>query len=145
MQRLKTKPCDNLLFTSPDERARINNLLTSHLEEVVVDLKSWFPRSNIYLSGSVARREPSLVLSESVTGLHSDIDWILVSGWHSKEDLNVAERLLNRCYSPFHDTLYGFQAYQVPRLRSASARDFFLGMREPLVESFPLEPPPCST
>jgi hypothetical protein len=130
----------NVMFHDATERARAEHLLTRHIDHAVTTIVQCLPEANVYLSGSLARGEPAFRhVGDHLAGLQSDLDFVLV-GEVTATRLKAVEHQLNASFPGFRDTLYAFTPEQVPRLRSASARDLRLGLCRPLHEICRLEP-----
>jgi hypothetical protein len=129
-----------LVFTPPTSRATLDQLLTEHFEDVrqIILSRRW--NSNLYVSGSLARGEPSATVNHNGIILNSDVDFVLV-GLKRPHGLGQLEIDLNRDFPEFLDTIYYLPIEVIPRLVSASAADLREGMLRPLIDLGHVAPP----
>lgn len=133
-------------FLSESDKEFLNKLITQHLHEVKQVIFQYLPENtfNLYVGGSLARGEPSVRYDKGVQGLKSDVDMIVVAPEKPEFDLSDLEKILQKRFPPFHDTLCFLNSAAIPKLSFALARDCFEGMQYPLHQSYLLTAPTLS-
>lgn len=131
----------NTINLSDAEKQNADTMIWNHILAAAEMIKNQVEGQNLYVSGSLARGEPSFS-NEGPRGfsLASDIDFVLV-GNRRPADLGSIEENLNTNFVDFRDTLYWLPAGMIQNLYSASALDLITGMKRPVFLEFDLPLP----
>ena len=129
------------LFLNYDEKIKLSNAISKHIFNVLNDVKDHGIIANVYLSGSLARREPSVIYRNGHYHLNSDIDFIIIldSEFNNDENwlMNITD-YLNRKYPSYKDSVIIAPKEKMNHFISCIGKDFELGLNNPLYESFPI-------
>lgn len=93
---------------------------------------------NLYISGSLARQEPTVRIVDGEERLNSDLDFVIVHK-ENRENQNVIFDIVWKIKNQYKDYDCSFVVLneeQLLKVNSLFARDLSLGMRNPLYKSF---------
>ncbi|MBX7146980.1 MAG: hypothetical protein K1X44_06710 [Alphaproteobacteria bacterium] len=117
-------------------------MIGNHIEKIQKTLKPYLSDYNLYLGGSLARKEPSIEKrSSNYITLKSDVDLVIVGTHPPTYDLKTLEQLLQHKYPNFRDTVIFLKKDALPFLNFSLAHDFFVEMEHPIHESFAIQIP----
>jgi hypothetical protein len=131
--RLSEFATRNTLFMNEHVRRSVGRTIERHHTDVRDYFLALRKRGVLVLAGSIARGEPSIcMVDHGEPILRSDYDWVLIepgveSGVH--EEL---QDLLVDMFPDANDTVYTLPLESVKKLFSASARDMWMGLANPV-------------
>ncbi|MFJ5276809.1 hypothetical protein [Streptomyces parvulus] len=135
----------NTRFVPEIARARVQNALRNYFLSLEECSRSIGLReANIYVSGSLARREPSVTLSASSGEylLHSDVDLIAVVKDNSPlNPVHKLAALMLEKESDFATTLFIVEEGSLSNFRSCVAHDVWSFLSDPLVRTWDIDIP----
>lgn len=133
--------CKNSIFLSQNEREIVNKVLKTAFDYLVEQFEKRDIQANIYLTGSLARQEPSIYY-DNKTGLslNSDIDLVIVTKQNYLDNewiLHMSSWLKNN-YSSLIWSVICLNHWDCNKLKSCMEKDYVLSRKLPIYESFSL-------
>lgn len=131
------------IFMSKVHRAAINALIAEHSIQVRNSVIEACDNSNLYLAGSFARGEPSILVEGNGICPKSDLDWIVTypADGAPLEPLQSLELRLDTRFPRLRDTIYLVREDAVARAATCSGHDLADAMKNPIVQAHPVPPP----
>jgi len=134
--------CENAVFIDEMQRSILNGDLDHFTTFIRDTLAERNVQANVYLCGSLARRNPALCWREDGTqALFSDLDFVIAVPKSVQYDewlINLGPWLCRQNPS-FNSSVFYVVLEHLPRLRSGMARDLEVAMEWPIYE--PVQPP----
>ena len=122
---------------SEEQKKMLNRDLNIFFEAVSHEIEKHNIRFNLYLSGSLARGEPSTKLgAEGNILLNSDIDFVLVCDSDFKKNkwlTNITDEI-NFIYPKYESSFLLTDTQHVSKMKSFVGRDLFLSSKNPIVQ-----------
>ncbi|SDF91375.1 hypothetical protein SAMN04488542_12046 [Fontibacillus panacisegetis] len=135
---------ENSLFISQRIAKQVNLRLEHNFLAIKEEVSSWGNSFNLYLTGSLSRKEPSIRVINDEAVLNSDIDLVaVVSSSCDAEEVNYIHKKLVKLLG--ESAVITTRADKLPLLQSCFARDLELSLSNPLYECFLIKEAPLQT
>ncbi|HDR8040753.1 TPA: hypothetical protein QCZ17_003015 [Bacillus cereus] len=133
--------CENSVFLKEDEKKILNKKLNTFFKEISDELQYRRLDINLYVGGSLARKEPSITYANNSLKLHSDIDFILVYKNCTEMELKeFTDWAIN--YNPEMNSTFQVLPYNnLPYITGCFAYDFLKLAENPIFQSFEVQLP----
>lgn len=127
------------IFLSKKQKNEVNNMLVNTFNRVGDYLSGYKCEANLYLSGSLARKEPCIKTIKNRVELTSDIDYVIVCK-HMEDDAKFVHitREVNKLCPDFQNSFVVIDEDKIQRIQSFFSRDLSLTFEKPLYKSFDL-------
>lgn len=129
---------NHTIFLNDGEKKQLSDHISDHINQVLSDISEHHIIANVYLTGSMARQEPSVRFDKNGYTLNSDIDFIIVVSPKCKNTdwLMTITNYLNKRYPNYHDSVIVVSKQAIDNFISCIGKDLEIGFRNPLFESF---------
>ena len=117
---------------------KINQEINRIIEFAVESFEESKLYVNLYISGSLARQEPTVKIINKEEKLNSDLDFVLIHKENTekqKEIFDIVEKIKKQ-YKDYDCSFVLLCQDQLPKVNSLFARDLKLGMKNPIYKSF---------
>ncbi|WP_159029175.1 hypothetical protein [Streptomyces viridochromogenes] len=136
-------------ITTPEQaRSIVNSQILRHQENI----HRFFNRHamhdvNLYITGSLSRKEPSVSYQNGQYSLLSDVDLIAVikDGDSAGHPIRYLEDHMNQIMPEVSTSLFSIRSTDLPTVTSLLGRDLWYALRQPIVQAYAVDtfPPPC--
>lgn len=127
---------NNSVFINEQMQNKISNELSKLFDYITEIFKENALKVNVYVSGSLARQEPTMRLENQQVVLNSDIDFVIV--YQDEEERNAIKKLLDQIknkFSMFQNSFVLITKQQILNSNSFFRRDLLLGFKHPIYTS----------
>lgn len=127
----------NSIFIEQKIQDKINFQLNVLFEHLINMLEQQQIRANLYLTGSLARKEPSVSKVGDTYNLYSDIDLLIAVDIMDLEHSFWKKISRKQTWDGYNISFYLNTISQFPQFRSGVGRDLFLCQTEPIYFKIP--------
>lgn len=140
---IKKDFCQNSVFLNQTQKDQLNNQLNNYFEEISSKfIQSNIP-ANVYLSGSLARQEPSVIIEFGKQRLFSDIDLVISLSYANIVPtklrwLSKFKKSLKSSYPDYDISVSFIDLNKLKHVKSCFGRDILCSAINPIYEGSPL-------
>lgn len=128
------------IFLTESEKKKINFELSIFFNEVLEEILKINPKCNLYLSGSLARGEPSIKTDNNSIYLLSDIDFVIVNkDEFDNSKFKMITEIINKKFPKFQSSFVVINESDLKSLKSFFARDLSLSFDNSIFEGFKID------